>query len=251
LGHHHACALLKDAAGSNHVKCWGDNQWGQLGKGNTANLGDGAGEMGDALTDVDLGAGLKAASVLATGGHNCAVLDNAAVKCWGLNTFGQVGLNVANSNPANPLVCTGGAFDCMGDAAGEMGDALPAAIAAGTTARLSIGYRHNCALLTNGQLKCWGANDGGVLGLGDTSGNNAIIGDQAGEMAAIATTALKTPAVEELTAGGFHTCVWNTDHTLNCWGYNDDGQLGHNDTQNWGDGPNEMGASLPNTDLGT
>ena len=250
LGHHHSCVILKDSAGSNHLKCWGDNRWGQLGRGNTAHRGDNAGEMGANLADVDLGAGLKAASVLATGGHSCAVLDNGATKCWGLNTWGQVGLNVPNSNPANKQVCTGGANDCIGDAAGEMGDVLTAAIA-GNTARLAIGYRHNCAQLTTGELKCWGSNEEGQIGLGTNAGNNVIIGDQSGEIAALATTALKAPAVEELTAGGFHTCVWNTDHTLNCWGFNSDGQLGHNDVLTWGDGANEMGASLPNTDLGT
>jgi hypothetical protein len=70
---------------------------------------------------------------------------------------------------------------------------------------------------------------------------------------------LKAPVVEEVTAGGFETCVWNTDDTLNCWGWNSNGQLGHNDSDgpppdnsaDWGDGPNEMGASLLNTDLGT
>ncbi len=56
--------------------------------------------------------------------------------------------------------------------------------------------------------------------------------------------------MEELTAGGFHTCVLNTDHTLNCWGLNSDGQLGHDNTATRGDDPNEMGVSMLDTDLG-
>jgi alpha-tubulin suppressor-like RCC1 family protein len=117
---------------------------------------------------------------------------------------------------------------------------------------MSIGYRHGCALLVGGTLNCWGTNEQGQLGLGDITGNKLIIGDQNGEMAALDATALKPgKTVEELTAGGFSTCVWNTDDTLNCWGNNDSGQLGHNDTSVWGDGPNEMGANLIDTDLGS
>jgi alpha-tubulin suppressor-like RCC1 family protein len=251
LAHNHACALLKDDGGSMHVKCWGDNAWGELGLGHTENLGDEPGEMGDALADVDLGTGVTVAQVDANGGHTCAVLGNGAVKCWGLNTWGQGGLNAGNSNPvgfAARQVCTGGPNDCIGDAPGEMGNTLPAAIAANVD-RLSAGFRHNCAWLSNGQMRCWGSNEEGQLGLGDNTGAKVIVGDQPGEMAAGVATALKAP-VEELTAGAFHTCVWNTDDTLNCWGDNPDGELGHNDTATWGDGPNEMGASLPNTDLG-
>jgi hypothetical protein len=196
LAHDHACAVLEDAAGGTHLKCWGDNLWGELGKGNTEHLGDEPGEMGNALTDIDLGAGLAAVQVDANGGHTCAVLGNGAVKCWGLNTWGQSGLNVGNSNPvgfAARQVCAGGPNDCIGDAPGEMGNTLPPAIAANVE-RISAGFRHNCALLATGQMHCWGSNEEGQLGLGDNTGAKAIVGDQPGEMAALAATALKAPA---------------------------------------------------------
>jgi alpha-tubulin suppressor-like RCC1 family protein len=190
---------------------------------------------------------------MANGGHTCARLSDQSTKCWGLNTWGMVGLVAGNGSPANKLLCSGDPKDCVGDTGGEMGDALTAAVPSGTTKRISVGYRHSCALLTNGQLKCWGSNEQGQIGLGDNTGNNLYIGDQANEMLPgnLVTTALKSGrVVEELTAGGFHTCVWNTDDTLNCWGFNSAGQLGRNDTVTWGDGPGEMGNSLLDVDTG-
>ena len=45
------CAVLDDDS----VKCWGRNDFGQLGIGDTDRRGDGSGEMGDDLPFVDLG----------------------------------------------------------------------------------------------------------------------------------------------------------------------------------------------------
>jgi alpha-tubulin suppressor-like RCC1 family protein len=257
LGHHHGCATLTDSAGARHVKCWGDNRWGQLGLGLavTEHKGDAPNEMGDALTEVDLGTGRFSTYLMANGGHNCAVLDDKSTRCWGLNGWGQIGLNVDNSQPVTlpqRTACNVNANDCIGDAPGEMGDALVAAISAGNTARISIGYRHSCALLVGGELKCWGTNEQAQLGIGNNAGSNDIIGNQTGEMTAPAAAALRSTApIEEFTAGGFHSCVFHTDNTLNCWGLNDSGQLGRNDNETVvGDSLGEMGAGLIDVNLG-
>jgi alpha-tubulin suppressor-like RCC1 family protein len=57
---------------------------------------------------------------------------------------------------------------------------------------------------------------------------------------------LKQPvtSIEEVTAGGFHTCVANANNVINCWGLNDSGQLGVGSTATVGDQANEMGAFL-------
>ena len=103
----HTCVILDNDA----VKCWGDGQYGKLGSGGTSILGDGANEMGDNLTIVNLGTGRTATAISPARYHTCALLDNAAVKCWGQGNQGQLG----QGNTAN-----------LGDNANEMGDNLPA-----------------------------------------------------------------------------------------------------------------------------
>ena len=254
LGHRHVCALLESSGGARSVKCWGDNQWGQLGAGDQNNRGDAPGEMGASLPTVAFGTGRAPTYMFTSAGHSCAILDNGSTKCWGLNTWGQVGLNAGNNGgagaPANRVSCAGHATDCIGDQPNEMGDNLPAAIPA-STVRLTLGYRFSCVQLTGGDVKCWGSNEFGQIGLGDNAGSKFDIGDQTGEMATLASAALKPgTTLEELTAGGFHSCVWTAQDTLNCWGMNDYGQLGRNDTNHWGDDAGEMGASLADVNLG-
>ena len=79
-GNYHTCALLDDGS----VKCWGYNDYGQLGLGDTADRGVGAGEMGDSLPAVALGTGRTAVAITSGSYHTCALLDDASVKCWGL-----------------------------------------------------------------------------------------------------------------------------------------------------------------------
>lgn len=143
-----SCALLDDHT----VKCWGVNDHGQLGQGDTSARGTAAGSMGDALLPIPLGA--DAIAITAGWTHACAVLQGGSVKCWGENTSGQLGL---------------GTMDDRGDAPGEI-VALPAVdLGPGRTAVAIDAGRHTCALLDHGGIKCWGPNTQGELGLGDTT----------------------------------------------------------------------------------
>ena len=47
-----------------------------------------------------------------------------------------------------------------------------------TVRAITTGDSHTCTLLDNASLKCWGKNDSGQLGQGDTSNR----GDSSGEM---------------------------------------------------------------------
>ncbi len=229
----HTCAVLDDG----QIKCWGNNDYGELGLGDTWDRGDGPGEMGDSLPAVDLGAGRTATAVAAGGRHSCALLDNGVVKCWGRNDDGELGL---------------GDTATRGDGPGEMGDSLPAVdLGADRTATaITAGNEpHTCALLDNGQVKCWGRNYYGELGLGDTATRGDGPGEMGDSLPAVDLGADRTATA--ITAGtDGHTCALLDNGQVKCWGGNGGGQLGSGDTATRGDGPGEMGDSLPAVDLG-
>ncbi|CAE7299285.1 HERC4, partial [Symbiodinium sp. KB8] len=228
----HNCARLDDGS----VKCWGNNDNGQLGLGTTDDRGGGSSEMGDYLPAVALGTGRSAVEVAAGWYHICARLDDGTVKCWGRNTHGQLGL---------------GTTDDRGDASSEMGDHLPAvALGTGRSAvEVAAGWGHTCARLDDGSVKCWGNNEYGQLGLGTTE----HMGDGTSEMGdylpAVALGAGRSAV--EVAAGARHTCARLDDGSIKCWGRNAQGQLGLGNTDNMGDGSSEMGDHLPAVALGT
>jgi alpha-tubulin suppressor-like RCC1 family protein len=226
-GYAHTCALLDD----NTVKCWGFNGHGQLGRGDTSSRGDNPGEMGANLPPVDLGPGRTAKAIAAMGDRTCALLDNNAVKCWGSNGLGQLGLGDAVNR---------------GDDPDEMGANLPPVdLGGGRTAKAITGgsIGHTCALLDNNTVKCWGLNDSGQLGLGDVKNRGSGPVDMGVNLPAIDLGSGRTATA--LTAGSSHTCAVLDDATLKCWGDNSEGQLGRGDVQDRGDGAAEMGDMLP------
>lgn len=209
-GGSHTCALLDNAS----VKCWGSGTAGKLGKGSTASLGDAANEMGDNLLPIDLGTGRTATKIVAGLDYVCAILDNGTVKCWGENQRGQLGKDSTND---------------LGDGAGEMGDSLTAVnIGAGRTATDIIGlYETVCVKRDNNTMICWGRNNLGQVGKGNTAGANAAIGDAGGEMAAIASINMNTGfgTLSTIFSMGRVVCAMDTLNVVKCWGSNAYGQL--------------------------
>ncbi len=228
----YTCALLDNAT----VKCWGSNFSGKLGQGDTANRGDGAGEMGDNLPAVDLGTGRTAVAVAAGGFHACALLDNGSVKCWGAGGAGALG----NESTTN-----------RGDGAGEMGDNLIAAnLGTGRTATaITAGTDHTCVVLDNASVKCWGQSNLGQLGIGVNTQRGSQPGSMGDNLPAVALGTGRT-AVAVSTRFN-HTCALLDNASVRCWGWNVAGQLGLGDTNDRGEAPGEMGDALPAVDVGT
>jgi alpha-tubulin suppressor-like RCC1 family protein len=143
-GDFHTCAVLDTGV----VKCWGLNRFGQVGKQSTDTCA--AEPCSDSAVDT---AGITNAVAIAAGGEQtCALTAGGGVKCWGTNYRGQLGNGeggTVDDLSANPV-------DVVG-------------LASGATAIVTDGnYRsgHACALLSNGNLKCWGENYRGQLGDG-------------------------------------------------------------------------------------
>lgn len=252
------------------VACWGRNDKGQLGLGQTAHLGDQPGE-GPAIVDIGSdfpGNYAPGRMVLAAAGgsHSCVLVKQYAiwgtpyVKCWGDNSRGQLGL---------------GDTDNRGDEPGEMGDALlpvkgvPRAFdgkyAPLDSPYMALGAAHSCVLTVdpasrpNGVVQCWGANDFGQLGQGSTIDRGTAPGQMPPPIVDLGTS----KKVTTYASGANHVCAVllgvctaatqpcaePLPTTIKCWGKNDKGQLGLGDTSHRGDAPGEMGDALPVLEL--
>lgn len=230
IGQYHACAVLNDGS----VKCWGYNANGRLGLEDTTTRGDQPNEMGDNLPTVNVGTGKTVVQVAAAARHTCALLNDGTVKCWGDNSGGELGL---------------GDTQIRGDGPGEMGDNLPTVnLGTGKTAvMLASGYHSTCAVLNDGTLKCWGTNEQGVLGLGDTNSRGDNAGEMGDNLPAVALGTGKT--VTSVALNYARACVILNDASVKCWGYA--GSLGLGDNIRRGDKPGDMGDNLPVVNLGT
>lgn len=168
-GNEHSCALSTSGA----VKCWGRGWVGQLGIGEAGvTRGTLAEEMGNALPAVDLGG--TATAVAAGGTFSCAVLSTGGVKCWG---------NAFEGRLAQPQRTGSDLSNHLGDAPGELGAQLPP-IDLGSNARaiqVAAGEAFACALLDTRQVKCWGSNADGQLGV---QTDDTIVGDETSELGA-------------------------------------------------------------------
>jgi alpha-tubulin suppressor-like RCC1 family protein len=227
----HTCALTSGGG----VKCWGENYYGQVGDGTTTRR----------LAPVDVvGLSSGVAAITSLVGHTCALLTSGGVKCWGLNSDGQLG-DGTKTNQATPVsvtslssgvaaVRTGGSHSCMlmttggvkcwgNNMYGQLGDGttmarLTPVNTSGSSAGISAvgaGLNFSCALSSAGGVSCWGSNDSGVLG--DGSG--------VGHLAPVAVSGLSTDVVA-ISTGASHSCAMLNTGGLRCWGWNISGMIG-------------------------
>lgn len=194
-GQNHSCALTTGGG----VQCWGDNQYGQLGDGSASAY---------SATPVNVSGLSSGVSSIAAGEHHtCAVLSGGGVRCWGRNGNGQLG-NGQTSNSNVPVnVCTDG------PTCGTLLSGISA---------VAGGEFHTCALTTGGGVQCWGYNVEGQLGDNYASGWQSLIPVQVSGLSS---------GVTAITAGSRHTCAIVGGAAM-CWGYNNDGQVGDNSTNN-------------------
>ncbi len=277
-GTYHTCAVTEDGA----LHCWGRGDDGQIG----------TGALEDALQPVTLG--IQGVVRLALGEqHTCAVAARQGeigdLYCWGSGGLGQTG--VISQTLTVPFMLRGGVGEvaagafhtcfldedgltlCMGsNTDGECGISgpvgmvvtpqKPEGLGERPATRVYAGGRSGC-VETDGNLRCWGDNSTGQLGLGFAS--DSELGTEvplpAGELRGVAlgtthTCALladapfcwgdnfsgqlgvATPGIHEPTplgllgvraigAGSVHSCAYVSPSEIYCWGTNAFGQLGN------------------------
>jgi hypothetical protein len=130
-GEYHTCAVTSGGG----LKCWGWNDYGQLGDGTTMYKTTPAAVSG-------LSSGVTA--VAAGEYHTCAVTSGGGLKCWGRNLYGQLG-DGTTVHKTTPAAVSG----------------LSSGVAA-----VAVGDYHTCAVISGGGLECWGWNAYGGLGDG-------------------------------------------------------------------------------------
>lgn len=219
-----SCAISNTAV----LKCWGGNQYGQLGLGDTNNRGDNLDEMGGQLPELQIGG--PAAFVAPGRDAVCVGLGSGQMRCWGNGEFGKLGQGNVDNHGAD-------------------GTNLPM-VNLGTSAKIvsAAMYEHVCGVFDDRTVRCWGRNTKGQLGLGDLVNR----GDAPNQMGT------KLPAVDfggddtplEAAVGEDHTCVRFASNKVKCWGDNAEGQLGYGDNRARGNTSATMGSSLPYLDLG-
>ncbi len=216
------------------VKCWGDNEHGQLGDGTTT----------ERHTPVEVTGISGVIEVTAGASFDCALTGEGKVWCWGDNEHGQLGDGTATDRhspvevtglPLAVEIEAGGDHACaIAEAPGTWcwGDNEHGQLGDGTTTErhspvevpglsgaggIAAGTAHTCARL-EARVECWGDNEHGQLGDGTTTERHSPVIAISGFGGTI-------------TAGSEHTCanigirtsVW-------CWGDNEHGQLGDGTT---------------------
>ncbi|CAM9633337.1 unnamed protein product, partial [Laminaria digitata] len=144
--------------------CWGRNNHGQLGLGDEDDRGEDPTLLGANLTAVSLGDGDIPTGIDLGNLHTCILLQDGAIKCFGENGSGELGIGSTGDVGAQPE---------------DMGDNLVAVDLGDSATDLAVGGSSSCAVLSDDSIKCWGRGNNGQLGQGD----DERVGDVAGVLA--------------------------------------------------------------------
>ena len=152
------------------------------------------------------------AIAIAAGEHDtCALLADASIDCWGLNSTGELGDGTNSGDGADTGSDTCGIHNCRPTPVAVSGITNATAITGGTF--------QACTLLTDGSIDCWGSNYVGELGDGTTEESDTPV----------AVSGITSATA--INAGASHTCAVLTGGHVNCWGGNDWGELGDGTTE--------------------
>jgi alpha-tubulin suppressor-like RCC1 family protein/phosphodiesterase/alkaline phosphatase D-like protein len=191
-GPFHNLALCSDGT----VAAWGNNNYGQLGNGNTVPC-----RVPVLVKPVGALAGKQVVGVAAGSYHSFALCADGSVAAWGYNDEGELGDGTTQAASV-PV-----AINMTGTLAGKR------------IASLAAGQYHTLALCTDGTLAAWGYNNRGQLGNQSTLAS--VLPVATGSFGALAGR-----TVVAVAASGSHSLALCSDGTLAAWGWNHRSQLG-------------------------
>lgn len=212
VGVQHSCALVGDGT----AKCWGSNDYGQLGNGGGSGVSQAASVVG--LDNVS--------SLAATDYGTCALTAAGSVYCWGL---GPTDTNaMPGEDPGTPHALTGftqitmiatgtahlcalrsdGKVLCTGVATDAIGGTGSVNVVSGieNATFVAAGHDHSCAILMDGSVQCWGSNQYGQ------------VGSLASSSTAVPVPVEGVTGARMLALGREFSCAITTDFSVTCWG---------------------------------
>ena len=215
-GDQHTCGVTTNDA----VYCWGTNELGQLGNGTSTGPETCVAKGSDdelehapcSTTPVRVVGRLRFRQVSAGRYHTCGVTTDNRAYCWGASFWGQLG----NGTNKGPETC---------------GTHAPCSTAPVRVARqlrfrqVSAGDDHTCGVTTENVAYCWGVNDGGELGHGNSPGPDECE-TYAGHCSTRPVRVVGRLLFERVDGGGRSTCGLTMSGAVYCWGENRVGMLG-------------------------
>ena len=247
-GNSHSCAILENGS----AMCWGLDNYGQLGDGGDAT------NLNKPTSFVSIAEGQSVDQIYARQLRTCIIFDDNSASCWGFNEDGQAGDDSTNTykSPSVKVQFPDGKgvksigmglkhtcaileddnLTCWGlDSYGALGNGnldtsdkyTPQTITTPSdrkVVKVEPGATHTCILLDDGGVMCWGRDNVGQLGNGDTS-----------DTIHTPSSNVELPegrAATDLSVGDHHSCALLDNGSITCWGLNNYGQLGENTTTN-------------------
>ncbi len=193
----HGLALTRDG----QVLAWGANGYGQLGNGSTTDSPNPV-----TLTGVADAVGNSTVAIATGRNHSLALLSNGLLRAWGRNNSGQLG-NGSTVDSPTPVTVSG---------------------LTGHIAAIAVGEQHNLALMEDGTVWAWGANESGQLGNNSTVNSSVPV-----QVSVLGSSVLNNETkVSGITAGLWHNLALLPDGKVFAWGRGDSGQLGNNSYSN-------------------
>lgn len=196
---YHSCAIALNG----RAYCWGSGNSGKLGNGSTASS-----RVPVAVNTSGVLVGKTIKEVTTGGFHTCALDTSSKMYCWGLNSSGRLGGGLTSILSNVPVAVN-----------------MSGALAGKTIKQILAGGDHGCVVASDDKMYCWGLNNNGELG------NNSSVNSSV-PVAVNTDGVLAGKTIRQMSAGFSSTCAVDSEYNMYCWGYNDNGQLGNNSTNN-------------------